>query len=106
MSPYDMDCYLCKTAPDDYCWYPTEHVVESLLCIVGTWGLAALGWYLVVRPYIQLGNWLFPVAEAELSDNDELEAENCSDAASNATVETLAYSGDGADDAWSACGTV
>jgi hypothetical protein len=27
------------------------------------------------------------------------------DAASTATVETLAYSGDGNDDAWSACGT-
>ena len=34
--------------------------------------------------------------EADHADND---------AASDATVETLAYSGDGNDDAWSACGT-
>ena len=32
-------------------------------------------------------------------------SELVTDDASDGTVETLAYSGDGADDAWSACGT-
>jgi hypothetical protein len=46
-------------------------------------------WYTFKRgAYVEPGEWYFE-----------------DDAASNATVETLAYSGDGNDDAWSACGT-
>jgi hypothetical protein len=53
------------------------------------WFLSFSYWYTLIRgTYEEPGVWLVE-----------------DDAASDGTVETLAYNGDGADDAWSACDT-
>jgi hypothetical protein len=69
--------------------------IKTKMFIVIVVTLFAMAWYSVYRDLTAEptpGVFIYP-------------PELVGDAASNATVETLAYSGDGADDAWSACGT-
>jgi hypothetical protein len=108
--------YYCDTNPDAptciaglqaLCrnhWNPNDCPLTGgdwFVIIVACGFLLASGFYLVVRFF----EWIDARMEAELSDTDSLPAVLQLDDASTATVETLAYSGDGNDDAWSACGT-
>jgi len=94
--------WVCETYPKDYpvCeWTGGDWLVRIVACGFLMVSGGCYGWCIGMR----ICQWVDAQMEAMHAYTDS-EAYSGDDA-STATVETLAYSGDGNDDAWSACGT-